>query len=72
MRQQLRVFLGDDFEPADPGTDMMVTLGDILDILQEAVDTRRNWLRDFTDEPIRISSDLHEVLATYRHVRTGA
>ena len=44
-------------------------LGEILPLLADAVASNRTWLGDFADDPIRISSDLHDVLQAYRHFR---
>lgn len=49
--------------------EVRVTLGDILPLLADAVESRRTWLHDFADDEIAISSDLHDVLQAYRHFR---
>ena len=46
-----------------------VPLGDVLQLLADAVQSRRTWLRDFDDDEITISSDLYEVVMAYRHFR---
>jgi hypothetical protein len=46
-----------------------VSLGEILPLLADAVQSRRTWLRDFEDEEISISMDLYEVLLAYQHYR---
>ena len=58
------------FAPAS-ATKNMVTLplADVLPLLADAVQSRRTWLRDFSDDEVTISSDLYEVLMAYRHLR---
>jgi hypothetical protein len=55
-------------EPADAGR-VRVTLGEILPLLADAVESHRTWLGDFADDEVTISSDLHDVLQSYRHFR---
>jgi hypothetical protein len=44
-----------------------VSLGAIFPLLAEAIRGERTWLRDFEDDELTISSDLHEVLLAYQH-----
>lgn len=44
-------------------------LGEVLPLLMEAVKGRRQWVGDFFDDEISISSDLYEVLLAYQHFR---
>ncbi len=44
-------------------------LGEVLPLLMDAVKGRRQWVNDFTDDEISISSDLYEVLLAYQHFR---
>ncbi len=46
-----------------------VSLGEVLPLLADAVQSRRTWLRDFEQEEIVISMDLYEVLLAYQHYR---
>lgn len=55
-------------EPLDTNR-VRVTLGEILPLLADAVESNRTWLSDFADDEITISSDLHDVLQAYRHFR---
>lgn len=55
-------------EPVDTSR-VRVTLGEILPLLADAVESNRTWLGDFADDEITISSDLHDVLQAYRHFR---
>jgi hypothetical protein len=55
-------------EPTDTNR-VRVTLGEILPLLADAVESNRTWLSDFADDEVTISSDLNDVLQTYRHFR---
>lgn len=55
-------------EPADTNC-VRVTLGEILPLLADAVESNRTWLSDFADDEVTISSDLNDVLQAYRHFR---
>ncbi|HZN36145.1 MAG TPA: hypothetical protein VFB80_20080 [Pirellulaceae bacterium] len=44
-------------------------LGEVLPLLTDAVKSRRQWVGDFYDDDITISSDLYEVLLAYQHFR---
>ena len=55
-------------EPVDTNR-VRVTLGEILPLLADAVESNRTWLGDFADDEVTISSDLHDVLQAYRHFR---
>jgi hypothetical protein len=44
-------------------------LGEVLPLLMDAVKNRRQWVGDFFDDQITISSDLYEVLLAYQHFR---
>ena len=51
---------------------VVVKLADILDPLTDAIETDRTWLKDFRDDEITISKDLHDVLVAYRRLRNAA
>jgi hypothetical protein len=55
-------------EPTDTNR-VRVTLGEILPLLADAVESNRTWLSDFADDEVTISSDLNDVLQAYRHFR---
>jgi hypothetical protein len=46
-----------------------LTVGEVLPLLTEAVQNRRQWVGDFFDDELTISSDLYEVLLAYQHFR---
>ena len=76
-RPQLRVYLGseDSCEPSSsPASQperasMTVSLGDVLPLLADAVQTRRAWLRDFEHDEVTLSADQYEVLMAYQDLR---
>ena len=44
-------------------------LGEVLPLLMDAVKSGRQWVGDFFDDDITVSSDLYEVLLAYQHIR---
>lgn len=73
MRHRLRVFTGEEnVSSAVAEPEASVSLGEIAEILADAVRTRRAWLKDFEDDRIQISADLYDVLSTYWNLRRGA
>ena len=77
LSNRLRVYHGPD-EVADdnvatatlPMRDTVsLPLGEVLPLLMDAVKNRRQWVGDFFDDEITISSDLYEVLLAYQHFR---
>lgn len=75
MVAHLKVFrpadeeLADDFR-ADP--EVHVRLGDLLPLVAMAQKLNFIWLKDFLDDEVAISGDLHEVLQSFRAGRPGA
>ena len=74
---RLRVYNGPE-ELADRGVapetiplhnTVTLPLGEVLPLLMDAVKGRRQWVGDFFDDDITISSDLYEVLLAYQHFR---
>jgi hypothetical protein len=73
MRHHLKLYTGEDHEStAVVEPEVTMTLGEITEILADAVRTRRAWLRDFEDDRVQVSADLYEVLASYWNMRRGA
>jgi hypothetical protein len=54
------------FAPRDR---VAVRLGEVAELLADAVRSDRTWLYDFQDDEITVSSDLFEVLEAYRLLR---
>ena len=76
--RNLRVYTGPDIDrpatvdfaaAAAGAARVRVTLAEILPILADAAASDRTWLRDFADDEIEISADLHDVLDAYRSFR---
>ena len=72
MRHRLRLYTGEEQVATVPNNEMTVTLGEISNILAEAVNANRAWLADFADDRVQISPDLYDVLTTYWRLRPGA
>ena len=78
---RLRVYYGPEFGPEEVGGNVATAetiplhdtvsmpLGEVLPLLMDAVKNRRQWVGDFFDDQITISSDLYEVLLAYQHFR---
>lgn len=49
--------------------DVTLSLGEVLPLLADAVQSQRTWLRDFDDDQVTISMDLYEVLLAYQFYR---
>lgn len=76
MAHQLRIYRGPSEEslgvrsaPVVDPNQITVSVGEVLPLLADALESRRTWLRDFADDEMRISADLYEVLLAYRHYR---
>ena len=77
MATQLRVYRDEvDAEgPSDDGRldpSVRVRLGDLLPLVALAQKLNFIWLKDFLDDEVRISEDLHEVLQTFRSCKPTA
>jgi hypothetical protein len=74
---RLRVYYGPEEVAGDVATmdtlplreTVSMPLGEVLPLLMDAVKNRRQWVGDFFDDNITISSDLYEVLLAYQHFR---
>lgn len=73
MRPNLKLFIGaDEHSTTVAEPEVTMTLGEISEILADAVRTKRAWLQDFEDDRLQVSADLYEVLAAYWNMRRGA
>lgn len=75
--QSKRFTLRPQYEFSKPPTpeirpEVTVKLGEVLPILADALAHDRAWLADFSNDPIAISRDLHEILLAYRAFRRSA
>ena len=73
---RLRVYYGPEEAAENTATatiplrdEVTLPLGEVLPLLMDAVKNRRQWVGDFFDDKITISSDLYEVLLAYQHFR---
>ena len=74
---RLRVYYGPEQAAGEDSTTatlplretVTLPLGEVLPLLMDAVKNRRQWVGDFFDDDITISSDLYEVLLAYQHYR---
>ncbi len=77
MPTHLRVFPAHDeiheFEQTDNSElSVHIRLGDLLPLVAMAQKMHFIWLKDFLDDEVCISSDLHDVLQAFRGVRPPA
>lgn len=74
---QLKVFrCSEEFygseEPETLDPTVRVRLGDLLPLVAMAQKLNFIWLKDFLDDEVAISEDLHQVLQNFRSVRPSA
>ncbi len=72
MAARLRVYAAPDedtYTEARPEPDVRVRLGDLLPLVAMAQRMNFIWLKDFLDDEVVISEDLHEVLQAFRGCR---
>ncbi len=78
MAAHLRVFREteefdevEDFDSQDAPA-VGIRLGDLLPLVALAQKRHFMWLKDFLDDEVRISTDLHDVLLAFRGVKPSA
>lgn len=62
----------EDYDDAPPAAAVRVRLGDLLPLVAFAQKMNFMWLKDFLDDEVKITEDLHEVLQSFRGVRPVA
>ena len=76
MRPHLRLFRESDADTVDvmdaPPPTVRVRLGDLLPLVAMAQKMNFIWLKDFLDDEVGITYDLHEVLQSFRSARPSA
>jgi hypothetical protein len=74
MATRLRVYQTpeEDFIEDAPEPAVRVRLGDLLPLVAMAQRMNFIWLKDFLDDEVCITEDLHEVLQTFRGCRPSA
>lgn len=75
MTTQLKVFRAaedefEDMELQEPS--IRVRLGDLLPLVAMAQRMNFIWVKDFLDDEVTITEDLHEVLQSFRGCRPNA
>lgn len=75
MTTQLKVFRAtddefEDLEMQEPS--VRVRLGDLLPLVAMAQRMNFIWVKDFLDDEVTITEDLHEVLQSFRGCRPNA
>lgn len=72
MHNRLRIFTGEE-ETLEQSDQMVnVQFGEIADALAEAIHYRRTWISDFSEDEVKIPTDLYAMLTAYNHLRPGA
>ncbi len=72
---QLRLVSDQDYLDSPMKSDIprvAVSMQQVLPLLVDAVRNNRNWLNDFSEETVEISSDLYHVLLAYKEMRRAA
>lgn len=76
MKPHLRLFRETDADTVDvmdaPPPTVRVRLGDLLPLVAMAQKMNFIWLKDFLDDEVSITDDLHEVLQSFRSSRPSA
>jgi hypothetical protein len=74
MATQLRLYQeAEDLDVMDqPTPTVHVRLGDLLPLVALAQKMNFTWLKDFLDDEVAITDDLHEVLESFRGSRPRA
>jgi hypothetical protein len=72
MHPRLKLYLGDESNGYAAPADISMNLAEFVQIIQDAKKWDSTWLRDFSDDEIRISSDLYDVLSMYSSMRPSA
>jgi hypothetical protein len=74
MSTRLRVYPTpeEDFLEDPPEPAIRVRLGDLLPLVAMAHRLNLTWVKDFLDDEVCITEDLHDVLQTFRGCRPSA
>lgn len=77
-KTHLRLYRGYESELDDadefgtPQPDVRVRLGDLLPLVSMAQKMNFIWLKDFLDDEVCVTQDLHEVLQSFRSSRPAS
>jgi hypothetical protein len=74
MGPHLRLYSGPDeaiaeFDDSEPQPSVRIRLRDLLPLVAMAQKNHFIWLKDFLDDEVGISDDLHDVLMAFRGTR---
>jgi hypothetical protein len=73
MMPKLKLYRdSDDTFVAPPEPNVRIRLGDLLPLVAMAHKLNFIWLKDFLDDEVAITDDLHEVLQAFRAYRPSA
>ena len=73
MPSHMRVFReSEEIVETLPDPNVRVRLGDLLPLVAMAQKMNVIWLKDFLDDEVCITEDLHQVLQTFRGCRPSA
>jgi hypothetical protein len=72
MRPRLKLYTGESQSTPPEPPPVKIRLGEVTQILRDAVGQDRSWLMDFAEEEVLISADLYEVLCAYSQLRPTA
>ena len=72
MHPRLKLYLGEENGGYAAPAEVSMNLAEFVKIIEQASKWDSTWLRDFSDDEIRISADLYEVLSLYSSIRPSA
>lgn len=72
MRNRLRIFPADESVQSHAPSSVTLKLGEILEPLAEALQSRRTFIQDFADDEVQIPTDLYEALMASAAMRKSA
>ncbi len=69
MRTRLKLFVGSDEQTPEESTQQAsVPLAEFARVIADAVEWNRTWLKDFSEEQVVVSQDLHEIIRLYDEI----
>lgn len=73
MATRLRIFTDvDEGTVVSPDPKVRISLGELLPLIAAAHHNNYAWLRDFLDDDVMVTSDLHEILRAFRSQRRAS
>ncbi len=68
-RRHLQIYPHRDAAPASPPATARIALRDLLPLIAAAQRMNMLWLRDFLDDEVVVTADLHDVLQAFQSCR---